>query len=321
MMMSSALQRPLKVGVLLPQVEGMFSGGVARWADILETAQTAEAVGFDSIWVVDHVLFPPRETEGPSVGCWEYGSLLGALAASTRRVELGTFVVNAGFRNPALLAKMVDCIEEISAGRLILGLGAGNGAFEHHAFGYPFDYRTSRFEEALTIIHTLLRTGQIDFAGHYHQARDCELRPRGPRPNGPPIIVGTSGERGMRATARYADGWNAPWARFQNRPDGVAPLRKAVDAACAAEGRDPSTLGRSLGVLVDLPGSPPMPTGQPAWNPGPGGRLLTGSPAELAETFRAFAREGIDHLQIWVNPTTPAGVEQLSAVLEHLDRP
>lgn len=319
--MSSAGIRPLKVGVLLPQVEGWLSGGVARWADLLATAQTAEAAGFDSIWVVDHVLFPPREPGGPPVGCWESGSLLGALAATTRRVELGTFVVNTGFRNPALLAKMADCIEEISGGRLILGLGAGNLEFEHRAFGYPFDYRTSRFEEALVIIRSLLRTGRVDFAGRYYQARDCELRPRGPRPNGPPIIVGSSGgERGLRATARYADGWQAGWVLSQNRPDGVAPLRTAVDAACAAEGRDPSTLGRSLGILVDLPGSPPT-AGRAGWNPGPGGQLLTGSPAEMAETFRAFAREGIDHLQILVNPTTPAGVERLAAVLEHLDRP
>jgi alkanesulfonate monooxygenase SsuD/methylene tetrahydromethanopterin reductase-like flavin-dependent oxidoreductase (luciferase family) len=318
--MSSARARPLKVGVVLPQVEGMMAGRTAAWSDLLAFAQTAEAVGFDSVWVIDHFLFPRREPDGPALGCWECGALLGALAAATRRIELGTFVVNTGFRNPALLAKMADCVEEISGGRLVLGLGAGNVEFEHRAFGYPFDYRTSRFEEALTIVHALLRTGHADVAGRYYQARDVELRPRGPRAGGPPIIVGTTGERGLRLTARYADGWNAAWARFDNSPAGVARLRPAVDAACAAEGRDPSSLRRSVGILVELPGSAPMPPGQPAWNPGAHGRVLTGEHAELAEAFRAFAAEGIDHIQVWVNPTTPSGVERLGPVLELLDR-
>src|SRR5262249_15564490 len=116
--LDSAPARPLKVGVVLPQVEGMLAGGTARWSDLLAIAQTAEAVGFDSVWVVDHFLFPPRAPGGPGLGCWECGSLLGALAAATHRVELGTFVVNTGFRNPTLLAKMADTVEEISGGRL-----------------------------------------------------------------------------------------------------------------------------------------------------------------------------------------------------------
>lgn len=166
--MNSCQTRVLKVGIVLPQIEGMLAGGSARWSDLLAVAQAAEAVGFDSVWLVDHFMFPPRETAQPALGCWECSPLLGALAATTGRVELGTFVMNTGFRNPALLAKMADCVEEISGGRLILGLGAGNNGFEHRAFGYPFDYRTSRFEEALVIIRSLLRTGRADFAGRYY---------------------------------------------------------------------------------------------------------------------------------------------------------
>jgi alkanesulfonate monooxygenase SsuD/methylene tetrahydromethanopterin reductase-like flavin-dependent oxidoreductase (luciferase family) len=203
---------------------------------------------------------------------------------------------------------------------LILGLGAGNNEYEHIAAGYSFKNRTSRFAEALPIVQSLLRTGRADFAGRYYQTREFELRPRGPRPNGPPIVVETTGERGLRLAARYADGWNTAFSRIDNGPAGVARLRPAIDAGCAAEGRDPATLGRSVGVLVALPGSPPVPRGQPAWNLGPHGRVLAGTPGELAETIRAFATEGVDQLQVWVNPTTPAGIEEFGATLELLDR-
>jgi hypothetical protein len=123
--MDSTRARPLKVGVLLPQIEGMMPGGTARWSDLLAIARAAEVTGFDSLWLIDHLLLEPPEPGGPALGCWECGSLLAALAAATRRVELGTWVVNTGYRNPALLAKVADCVEEISGGRLILRLGAG----------------------------------------------------------------------------------------------------------------------------------------------------------------------------------------------------
>src|SRR5438046_2801072 len=126
---------------------------------------------------------------------WEGWSLLSALAASTRRVELGTLVVATSFRNPALLAKIADTVDEISGGRLVLGLGAGWHEPEYLAFGYPFDHRVSRFAEAIAIIHGLLRDGCVDFDGTYSSPRDCELRPRGPRPQGPPIMIGSTSPR------------------------------------------------------------------------------------------------------------------------------
>jgi alkanesulfonate monooxygenase SsuD/methylene tetrahydromethanopterin reductase-like flavin-dependent oxidoreductase (luciferase family) len=232
---------------------------------------------------------------------------------------LGTFVICTGFRNPALLAKMADTVEEISDGRLILGLGAGNQEYEHHAFGYSFDYRTSRFEEALGIVHSLLRTGRSDVQGRYYQTQACELRPRGPRPNGPPIMIGTTGERGFRLAARYADSWNAPWGRINNSVAGFAELMPLVDAACKAEGRPPATLERMAGLLIEVEGSVPYPCGYP-WTPGPQGRSLSGSPEELADAFRAFAQAGVSHLQVWVNPMTIAGIDRLAAALELLDQ-
>ena len=172
--------RPLAVGLLLPDHEGHFGGATARWRDLREMALLAEAIGVDSLWVTDHLI--NVKPHRPNRGTWECWSHLSALAAITERVALGTLVICTGFRNPALLAKMAATVEEISDGRLILGLGAGWNEAEHLAFGYPFDRRVSRFAEALTIITGLLRDGQIDFCGEFYQARDCELRPRGPRP-------------------------------------------------------------------------------------------------------------------------------------------
>jgi alkanesulfonate monooxygenase SsuD/methylene tetrahydromethanopterin reductase-like flavin-dependent oxidoreductase (luciferase family) len=304
---------------MLPIIEGMMAGETPRWPDVLAIAAAAESVGLDSIWVIDHLVFPPTEVSEAPLGVWEGWSILAALAATTQRIRLGTFVVCTGFRNPALLAKMAATVDDISRGRLILGLGAGNNEFEHKTFGYAFDHRVSRFAEALQIIHPLLRTGHVDFAGHYYEAHNCELRLSGPRPSGPPIVVGTSGMRGTALAARYADGWNVPWGRIQNSAAGVALLRPMVDAACREAGRDPASLGRSAGVLVEVAGSVAYPPGYPGpWNRAGPAPPLTGSPAELAEQFRGFAREGIDHLQVWVNPTTPAGVEQLGKTVELL---
>ena len=173
--------RPMKVGVQLPEVEW-----VPRWADIREMAQAAEAIGLDSIWVGDHLLYrylddAGHETEPPR-GPWEAWTTLAAVAAVTERVELGPLVAATSFHNPAMLAKKAATLDEISGGRLILGLGAGWNEPEYLAYGYPFDHRVSRFEEAFTIIRSLLHDGHADLPGTYYTVTDAELVPRGPRP-------------------------------------------------------------------------------------------------------------------------------------------
>src|SRR5258705_4009342 len=148
-------------------------------------AQDAEANGFDSIWLADHLLY--RKPEEPTRGIWECWTMLSALAEATQRVEIGTLVLCNTFRNPAILAKMATAVDEVSGGRLILGVGAGWNEPEYRAFGMPFDHRVDRFEEALQIIKPLLRTGHVDFAGRVYQAPDSEDAPRGPPPQGPPL--------------------------------------------------------------------------------------------------------------------------------------
>lgn len=289
-------------------------------------ARLAEAVGFDSLWLPDHLLF--RFEEVSDQGFWESWTLLAALASSTQRVEIGSLVICSSFRNPALLAKMADTLDEISGGRLILGLGAGYHEPEYRAFGYPYDRRVSRFEEALRIIYSLLRTGTVEFAGRFfppRQAGECELRPRGPRPAGPPILIGTRGDRMLRLAARYADYWNGWLVNGRNHPDAVPPLRDAVDRACVAEGRDPASLGRTVTLLIDLDGRTtarridPL-SGDARARPGERIRPLSGTPEEIADALRAFAREGISHSQLWLVPAGSAAVEAFAPVLQLLDR-
>ena len=149
----------MKIGMILPLAEDE-SGSAPSWQQLKAAAIQSEELGFDSVWVYDHLL---HRFEGhPTVGFHECWTMLTALAAVTERVEIGTTVLCAGFRNPALLAKMAESLDEVSAGRLILGLGAGWHKEEFDAFGFPFDHRVSRLEEALQVIKPLLRDREVD---------------------------------------------------------------------------------------------------------------------------------------------------------------
>ncbi len=313
----AARRRPLKVGLHLPVTY--------PWPRTLAMAQRAAAVGFDSLWMPDHFLMlrsqlwltagrpvPPGVENDPPAGAWDAWSMLTALAASIPRVEIGTLVACTGFRNPALLAKIADTVDGISGGRLILGLGAGDVEYEHRAFGFPFDHAVSRFEEALQIIRPLLRGEESTFHGQYHHTEGAFLEPRGPRPQGPPILIGTlaTGKRMLRLTAQHADMWNGWLGYGRNDPDMLPPLRDAIDAACVQHGRDPATLGRTIAVRV-------TPLGDAIAG---GVEPLTGTPQQIADAIRAYARGGISHMQIWLVPNDIRGVEAFAPVLEELDK-
>lgn len=308
--------RPLKLGAFLPHYEGWMTGETPRFRDIAAMARVVEDVGFDSLWLSDHMMYRMPGVE--TFGAWECWTLLSALAASTQRVELGTLVTSTSFRNPALLAKMVDGVEEISDGRVILGLGAGSHEAEYQAFGWPWDHRTSRFEEAIQIIHALLRKGQVDFRGEYYMARDCELRPRGPRSQGPPIMIGSfRGPRMLRITARYADEWNLPWRN--NLAELVAALPRA-DVACAEVGRDKATLAKSAALHIDLPSRERFPIKDYLAHMRTTAGAIGGSHEEIAETLRSYAAAGISHAQLWIEPMNAHGFQEFGRVLEILDK-
>ena len=271
-----------------------------------------EQVGFDSVWVGDHLLY--RDEVNGARGPWEAWTTLAGIAAATSRIAIGPLVACTSFHNPTMLAKLAGTVDEISGGRLILGLGAGWNETEYRAYGFPFDRRVARFAEAFTIIRSLLRDGKVDFAGEFYSARDCELVPR-PRPGGPPLMVGSIGERMLALTVPYVDSWNAWYNWTDNRPEGVAPLRAKVDAACTAAGRKPGDVERTVAVLVRLPGATGVRETDPSKKVAP----LAGSPEDIAEGLRAYAREGIGHVQLVIDPITEASISALAPVLHTLD--
>jgi probable F420-dependent oxidoreductase len=279
-----------------------------------EMARTIDDLGFDAVWVGEHLLYrwPDREPRGP----WEAWTQMAALAAVTSRVTIGPLVACTGFHNPALLAKQAATIDEISGGRFVLGLGAGWNEVEFRAFGFPFDERIARFEEAFTIIRTLLREGAIDFDGRFHQARDCELLPR-PRPGGPPLLVGSNGPRMLRITMPYADAWNTWYADTDNSPAGVPPLREVVDAACREVGRDPATVRRTVAAHVRLPGGRGRIMGDASTTQ----RIapLEGPPERIAEELRAYAAVGVSEIQAVLDPIDRPSIEAFAAVLPFLE--
>jgi alkanesulfonate monooxygenase SsuD/methylene tetrahydromethanopterin reductase-like flavin-dependent oxidoreductase (luciferase family) len=306
---ATASRRPVKVGVQLPEVEREV-----RWPELLDMVRAIEDLGYDSIWLGEHLLYrwPDRGPRGP----WEAWTTMAAIAAVTSRVEFGPLVACPNFHNPALLAKQASTIDEVSGGRLVLGLGAGWNETEFRAFGFPYDRRIDRFEEAFTIIRTLLQEGSIDFDGRFYQARDCELLPRGPRPDGPPLLIGSNGPRMLRMTMSYATAWNSWYSNIGNAPSGVGPLRSIVDEACREVGRDPATVARTVAILVRLPGG----TGRLQGDSALGAPPLEGSPSEIAATLRAFAGEGIEHVQLVLDPITIESIRTIAAVLDELDR-
>src|SRR5439155_10260353 len=139
-------------------------------------ARAAEEVGFDSIWVGDHLLY--REGGRPERGPWEAWTLLSAMAAVTERVRLGPLVACAAFHPPGLIAKAAAAVQEVSGGRFVLGLGAGWNEAEFRAFGLPFERRVDRFEEAFGVIRRLLDGDRVSRRGRFHQVEDAVLLPR-----------------------------------------------------------------------------------------------------------------------------------------------
>ena len=296
----------MKIGLVLDIIENDVMGRAYNYREIREIAQQAESAGYDSLWLYDHLLYRFGKRKPVTVGIWECWTFLSALAEATQKVELGTLVACNSFRNPALLAKMAITLDEVSQGRLILGVGAGWNQPEFEAFGYPFDHRVDRFEEALQIIRPLLKEGKVNFAGKYYQALNCQIRPSGPRPGGPPLMIGSFGKRMLDLTARYADLWNSA---YYGSVDTFARPRKKMEKACQASGRDPATLGISALLTVAYPDLMDKP---PKSSP----RRLTGTPEAIAQGLLGYAQTGVAHVMIHPAPFSPAALQRLQESLQ-----
>ena len=235
--------RTLSIGLVLPTGDVFVDGPSPRWVEIRDLALRAEAIGFDTVWVADELLWRPAE--GPPQGFWECVAMTGALAAATSRIKVGTWILSALHRNPGITAKAVETLDEVSGGQFIFGLGAGHAGRQAHAFGLPEDHVVGRFEEAVEIIVPLLRAGRADVAGSFHAAHDLEQRPVGPRPGRIPIMIGAKGPRMLRVAARHADIWSW-YAEERSDVEEFGPLLEALVAACRGgpRSRDDRPLGR-----------------------------------------------------------------------------
>ena len=288
----------MKVGVVLPIAQEDGTPSTPSYGEVRAVAAAAEAGELDSIWVFDHLLFRDDDETTGIHECW---TVLAALAEATSRVQLGSIVMCTSFRNAALLAKMAATLDHISDGRLILGIGCGWHDPEYEAFGYPTDHKVGRFEEALTIIRTLIREGRADLDGRWMTARNAVLLPPA-RPD-LPILIAAKRPRMLELTARHADAWNLAW--FGAPDERWATAREDLAAACAAVGRDPATLERTVGITVRYPDLIVATTGELAE------RALIGDDA-IAAGLAAYADEGTGHVIAALEPTTPEAVTRLA---------
>ena len=307
----------MRVGIQLPEVEREV-----RWPEYLELAQAAEAAGFDSIWLGDHLLYAPQftgrgtgtgggaGTARPERAPWEAWTLLSALAAVTQRVELGPLVACLAFHPPAVLAKMAATVDEVSGGRFVLGIGAGWNRGEFDAFGLPYDRRVSRFADAVAILAPLLAGERVTHDGAFWQTRDAVLLP--PPARRVPVMVGSNGPRMLALTLPWADGWNTWYDDYGNTPEGFAAHNDRISAAAREAGRDPATLRRSACAFVLLDRGAPERAVLPEAPP------IEGDAAAIAGRLRELADAGADEVILVVSPITLRAVRELGEVVARL---
>ena len=221
--------------------------------------------------------------------------------------------LSALHRNPALTAKIAATLDEIAEGRFIFGLGAGHAAGQGRSFGFPDGHTVSRYEEALEIIVPALRGQEVTFAGDYHSAHELVNRPIGPSGTDIPLMLAGHGPRNIATAVRYADIWSA-YATDDSRPEAFLDRLKLLEAECEKQGRDLSTLKKSIGVVLEPPDSPVRAEDVGLGVP------LRGSVDDVAEVFAQFASLGVDALEVTAFPENESGLALLGEVTARLDQ-
>jgi len=307
----------VRFGLALPHYD--FSrpdGAPVSWEGLVNAARRAESLGFDSAWISDHFFLSLARYGGPDepYGSPEALTALAGLAAVTDRIRLGTLVLCAGFRHPAILAKSAVTIDLVSEGRLDLGLGAGWYEDEYRAFGYRVG--RSRFEvleETVEVLSLLFGEKEpVTWEGRHYSLDEAYCRPRPAQRPGPPLWVGgKGGPRLARLVARRADGWNTVWAWT---PQDYAERVRVLEEACERHDRDPATVRRSVGLyaLVGEDGRDLDARWRALQRWTPGGALdgsalgswgrdkLVGTPDRVVERLAAFAALGVEELIVSV---------------------
>ena len=301
----------MEIGFVLIPTEDPDSGVAPSWEQMRTWATLAEDAAFDTVWVPDELLWHTSEDAAP-LGVWECLSLTGAVAASTTTIGVGTWVVSALHRNPGIAAKAAATLDEVSGGRFIFGFGSGHAGRQQAAFGFPDDVIVSRYEEALTIVTGLLRDGAADLDGEYHRAANQVFRPPGPRPGGIPLMLGGHGPRTMGLAIDHADIWSG-YAVTSSRPEAFVEMLQQLDRICEERDRDPSSLERSLGVLVGAPGIE-------AEGPMAEHDLIAGTAEHIAETLLRFEDMGCTRLELWLLGSPDRAIPAMEPVIERVHR-
>ncbi|MBI2761832.1 MAG: LLM class flavin-dependent oxidoreductase [Chloroflexi bacterium] len=319
----------VKVGLCLP-LSDLAAGGAGRtFAQVAADARRAEELGFDSVWVSDHLFI--EMAPGMRRGSLEPLSTLAAIGAQTSRVLLGSLVICNAFRHPGVLAKTAGTIQDISNGRLLLGIGAGWHQPEYDAYNLPFDRKVARLEESASALRALFHGDTVTREGKFYQFRNAQLLPKPAVP--PKLWIAAFGNRILHLTARVADGWNFAWCGGDPEPfrRKVAELRRA----CAGVGRNPAEMEVSAGVLT-------MPLDEDADQQQEFERLqalapqfrtqtldqfksrvIFGPPDEVVAGLRRLVDAGAQHLLVSVAPAPlarldPAAIERLGALVEEI---
>ncbi len=291
-----------RIGIQLPEVERVVS-----WEEYVAIARAAEEIGFDSVWVGDHLLY--RGDGRPERGPWDAWTIMAGLAVATERVTIGPLVACLAFHPPGILARMAAAMSELSGGRFVLGVGAGWNEVEFQAFGIPFDRRAARFLEAFDIVHALLRGDRVTVRGRFHASEDAVLLP--PPPRRVPIMVGSSGSRVLRATIARVDAWNIWFADYGNTPEGFAAASAKVSRMARDAGRDPGEIARSACLFVVLDSlAAERPT-----DTVPG---VEGPPQRIAGAVRELGEAGANEVILVVTPITERSVRDLGETVARI---
>ncbi len=299
----------LKLGFVLLTMEDPKTGDAASWNALSQRALLAEEAGFDTVWVADELVWETPAWDGPR-GWWECVAVTGAIAATTSTIGVGTWVLSALHRNPGLTAKIAETLDEISGGRFIFGLGSGHAARQAAAFGYPGDYTVSRYVEALSLITTLRGQGRASQDGEYHTAVDQVLTPRSPRIGGIPLMLGGHGPRTMRIAVENADIWSA-FPTVSSQPEAFVGMLARLDAICKEAGRDPSSLGRSVGVAITPPGEKSIALFADE-------HPITGSTDDIVGALREFSEMGCTRIEVMAAGRPENVIAGLAPVLDEI---
>ena len=267
----------------------VWPGVAGAWEDLKDLGLYVESIGYDGLWVADHFMPNAEDNSGPTNECW---TTIAALAAAVPRVRIGTLVTGNTYRHPAVLAKMAATVDNISGGRLTLGLGAGWQENEHRAYGIEFSTlggRMRRLEEACKVIKGLLGDDRTNFAGKHYQLANAPLAPK-PVQNPLPLLIGGGGEqKTLRIAATYADEWNV-WGT----PALLKHKMSILDKHCADIGRDPKSIKRSAQAMLVLTDDKEVVER----NRAAGRPVIAGNVGEVKAVIKEYQDAGLDEIII-----------------------